>query len=72
MGKDELIRALASMRTDLNKVKLGVLSVPGQLDDETLNQHGIQIENSQEDALMHIDSAVNDLNELIKYLGGRS
>jgi hypothetical protein len=72
MNKDELIRVLASTRTDLNKARLVVMAVPGQLDHSLLEEHGNAIEHYQANALHGLEKAVDNINELLTEMGGKA
>lgn len=72
--RDEAIRALASTRTDLNKARLIIQSVPGAVvwDEDELNEVGQDMDSSMEHALANLENAVERVNTVIKLLGGKA
>lgn len=68
MSLDELIRVLASTRTDLNKAKMILKAAPGEIDSKVLEEVGAAIEDSQDHALRYVRAAVERVNDMINTL----
>lgn len=72
MTNDELIRVLASMRTDLNQKRLAVMSVPDQVERHLLDDSETQIERQVDNVNSGLMQAVNGFVALIQILGGHA
>lgn len=70
MTLDEVIRVVASTRTDLNKSMLVITAMPGQVSNEVLQECGLMLEGLQSMTLSNLREAVSDLNAIIDMLNG--
>lgn len=71
LTNDELIRVLASMRTDLNAKRLIIKAVPGQIPHDLLLEKSYEIEDLQERMEDYLTATVRHINKLIEVLGGK-
>lgn len=72
MTNDELIRAAASLRTDMNKARLAIIALPLQLSEDVLDEHGWELEKQQGHILSRLEDVANILTDMIKTLGGNA
>lgn len=70
MTLDEVIRVVASTRTDLNKSMLVITAMPGQVSNEVLQECGLMLEGLQSMTLSNLREAISDLNAIIDMLNG--
>lgn len=70
MTLDEVIRVVASTRTDLNKSMLVIMAMPGQVSNEVLQECGLMLEGLQSMTLSNLREAISDLNAIIDMLNG--